>query len=421
MIKMRRTVNTKKVGVFALPDFWLHLLLAIVVAMPTSQILHAAQSQQIAEQKTDYFKLVSTVEYTAERAGQNRQYRHQAEPWFMVTTAPQLNDETHYNLLTTDLEFQTEYAAELYRNIGEINYDLTQKRYMTSVDDDLIHLLKMNNECVRSLEGQVPKEVGKTWTCRFNLKIFEHYSLPDELKFTVTSIKVRTDELGDLVAVRAISDPFMVKAVRQIDGYGFVKCQLASVYLFDPYVYETNAEDVYVSATVFIATTKMDDMTQNYRYEFGTYKTDADANAIDMEGLGTELEDFVRQIHLVPEPLDVNDAAGLPFWAKSEIVNAAQLATACAAVACEQDLVNPVASIYLAAARIYEYQDDCLLSSYWCPRSVCQALRQDVEEIYPMNICGDRWIIPLWPLIAIPIATASYHKHDGDKKSPYKP
>ena len=276
----------------------------------------------------------------------------------------------------------------------------------------------MNNECIKTLDGRVSKEVGKTWTCRFNLGLFNHYSLPRELKFTVTSIKVKTDHLGDLVAVRAISDAFMVKAAQQTQGYGYVKCQIASVYVFDPYVYETNAEDVYVSAMVFVASTKMDGMTQQYRYEFGTYKTDPNAAAVDMEGLGMELEDFIRQIQLTPQPIDVNEFAGLPFWAQSEIVNAAQVATVCAAVACEQNIVNPVASIYLAAARVYELQDECLITPYPCPRSVCQALRQDVEEIYPMDICG-RKAFPIWWLAAIPIATASYH--DKDDKSPYKP
>jgi hypothetical protein len=405
--------------IFMQPDFWLRFLLAVVVTMPTGQILRAAE-QQLLQQRTDYFKLISTVEYSAKRGSESKQYRHQAEPWFMVTTAPQSKQETHYNLLTTEFKFQNEDAVRQYSNAGEINYDLTDRRYMAGVDDDLVHLQRMNNECIKTLDGKAVNEVGKTWTCRFNLDIFNHYSLPKELKFTVTSIKVKTDELGDLMAVRAISDPFMVKAAQQIEGYGYVKCRIASVYLFDPYVPETNAEDIYVSAMVFLAATKMDDMVQEYRYEFGTYKTDANAVPIDMNGLGMELEAFVREIRLIPSPMEEKDPVGLPYWAQSEVVNAAQIATTCAAVACEQSVVNPVASIYLAAARTYELQNNCLMIQWPCPRSVCQALRYDVEEIYPMDICGDK-PIALWWLAAVPIAAASYHKHDHDKKSPYAP
>jgi hypothetical protein len=415
---MRNTAATKDI-VFLQPDFWLRFLLAVIISLPVGQIAYA-QQQQLARQRTDYFKLVSTVEYTAKQGNESRQYRHQAEPWFMVTTVPQTNEQRHYHLITNDLKLQDANLQQKYQYAGEINYDLTEKRFMTGVDSDLMHLQKMNNECIKSIDGKAPKEVGKTWTCRFNLGTFNHYSLPDELKFTVTSIKVPTDELGDFIAVRAISDPFLVKAAAQTEGYGFVKCKIASVYLFDPNVYRTNEEDIYASAMVFLAATKMDGMTQQYRYEFGTYKTDANAASADMNGLGLELEGFVREIRLIPQPIEVDKPCGLPMWAKSEIVNAAQLASTCAAVACEQDIVNPVASIYLAAARTYQLQDECLLIPAPCERSVCQALRYDVEEIYPMDICGGK-AFPLWPFAAIPLAFITYHHHHDHEKSPYKP
>ncbi|MBN1788643.1 MAG: hypothetical protein JW806_09660 [Sedimentisphaerales bacterium] len=408
-------------------------MLAVVVTLPVGQIAYAEQQyqlakqqHQLAQQKTEYFKLVSTVEYMAKRGSEEKRYRHQLEPWFIVTSAPQNPDQTHYNLITTDFQLRDPSSYELYRGIDEINYGLIGKRYISNVDDDLLHLRTMNNECVKVLADESPKEVGDTWTCRFNLGLFNHYSLPDELRFTVTSITVPTDELGDLVAVRAISDPFMVKALRQIEGYGYVKCKIAAVYLFDPYVYETDAEDIYVSAMVFLASTNMDSMDQQYRYEFGTYKTEPNTAPVDMEGLGFELEDFVREIELIPEPMEVdpNETAGLPSWAQSEVANAAQIASACAAVACEQNVVNPVASIYLAAARTYQLQKDmCVLIPEPCPRSVCQALRYDVEEIYPMEICGGR-PLPLWPLGFIPLAFVSHGGGGGgggDDKSPYKP
>jgi hypothetical protein len=411
---MGNTAATKDI-VFLQLGFWLRFLLAIVVGSAGGQIAYA--QRQPPKQRTDYFKLVSTIEYTAQRGNESKQYRHQAEPWFAVTTMPQANGQRHYHLITGDLRFQNQYLEQKYEDAGEINYDLTEKRLMTGVDSDLLHLQKMNNECIKTINGKAPKEVGKTWTCRFNLGIFNHYSLPNELKFTVTSIKVPTNKLGDLIAVRAISDPFLVKAAAQIEGYGFVECRIACVYLFDPYTYETSEEDIYVSAMVFLAATKMDGMTQQYRYEFGTYKTGADAVAVDMNGLGSELEDFIKEIQLIPQPIKVDSPCCLPFWAQSEIVNAAQLASTCAAVACEQGIVNPVASIYLAAARVYQLRDAVLFRRP--ARGVSQALRYDVEEIYPMAIFGGKEF-PLWPFAAIPLSTTTYYRHEQEK-SPYKP
>lgn len=417
---MKKKKAATKGTIFLGVDFWLRFLLAVVVSLPWGRIAYAQRQQRFLEQKTEYFKLVSTVEYIAKQGDESRQYRHQAEPWFMVTSAPQSNGQIYYNLITSDLKFEDANAQQQYQDAGEINYNLMEKRFMTGVDVDLAHLQKMNNVCIDTIDGKAPKEVGEKWTVRFNLGVFDHYSLPDELKFTVTSIKVPTDELGDFVAVRAISDAFLVKAAAQTEGYGFVKCKIAAVYLFDPYVNDTNEEDIYASAMVFLAATKMDGMTQQYRYEFGTYKTDANAVSADMNGLGFELEDFVREIQLIPQPIEVDNPCGLPQWAKSEVVNAAQLASTCAAVACEQDIVNPVASIYLAAARVYQLQQECCLITEPCERSVCQALRYDVEEIYPMDICG-RKAFPLWLLAAVPLAFISHHHDHDHDKSPYEP
>jgi hypothetical protein len=409
-------------------DFWLRFLLAVVVTLPTGPIAYAQQVRQQQQsqsqaigQAADYFYLVSTVEYTAKQGNEKKQYRHQVEPWFVVTSHQTSADQRHYRLLTDRLKLKNDYVYEQYKDVNEINYDLTQKRYMTSVDDDLQHLKQMNNECIDTLKDTAIGKVGETWTCRFDLRIFEHYSLPDELKFTVSSVKVPTKELGDLVAVRAISDPFMVKVIGQNEDYGYVKCQVASVYLFDPYVMDRDSEDLYVSATKFMAATKMDGMTQHYCYEFGTYKTDINSTPIDLNGLDYVFEGFTQKIELTPEPLEVNKPTGMPFWARSEIVNAAQIASTCSAITCEQNIVNPVASIYLAAARTYQFQDqECLLVPTPCNRTVCQALRADVKAIHPMNICGKKFpLLFLW-LIPIPLAMA-YHHGGGDDKSPYKP
>jgi hypothetical protein len=418
---MKNKTATKDL-VFLQPDFWLRFLLAVIVSFPAGQIVYAQQIQQVqnARQNIDYFHLISTVEYTAKQDKEKRQYRHQMESCFAVTSWPTSARQKHYRVSTDQLKMKNDYVYKEYKDISQINYDLTDQRYMTAVDTDLQYLKKMNNQCIDTLKDKDIKGPNKTWTCRFNLGIFNHYSLPDELKFTVSSIKVPTKKLGDLVAVRAISDPFMVKVVGQVENYGYVKCQVASVYLFNPYVLDRNGEDLYVSTTAFVASTKMDDMTQEYRYEFGTYKTDVNGTPVDINGLDYVFEGFVKKIKLTPQPIEVNKPTGMPFWAKSEIVNAAQLASTCSAVACEQTIVNPVSSIYLAAARIYQLQDDHLLIPATIDRTVCQASRADVKAIYPMNICGR----PLgggalW-IAAVVVPVVTYH-HDHHDKSPSSP
>ncbi len=408
-----------------LPDFWLRFLLAFVVSLPVSQLASASVYREPLNQSVDHFKLISTVEYTASRGDEHRQYRHQSEPWFTVERIAIDSERTRYRLWTDDLGFMGMYADPEYSYLSEINYFLTDKRYMSEIDEDLLYLQKVNNASLASLKGRAVSDVGKSWTHRLDLSMFEHYSLPKELKFTIKSIAVPTKYLGDLIAVRVISDEFLVKAGTQGDGFGYVRCKTASVYLFDPNVSYGSGQEIYASATVFVAVTKMDDMTQQYRYEFGTYKTDANGVAVDLEGLDFNFEDFVRDIKLSPYPIKVEQRAGLPYWAQSEIVNAAQIASAASAILCEQSMVNPVASRYLAAARVYSFQKECSLLS--CGnRTVCQALRQDVAAIEPMNICGDDgvflagwWLLGAAAAIAIPLAVVVCH--DCDKpKSPSK-
>ncbi|MGA2915235.1 MAG: hypothetical protein ABSE89_04340 [Sedimentisphaerales bacterium] len=417
---MKRKAATKDI-VFLQLDFWLRFLLAVAVSLPSGQIA-LAQQQKLRQQRTDYFKLISTIEYTAKRDNESKEYRHQAEPWFMVTTIPQKGGQASYHLMTTDFRFEDSNFPQKYKDAGEINYNLADKRIMNGADADLTHVQLMNNECIKTIGDRVPNEVGKTWTCRFNLGIFNHYSLPNELKFTVTSIKVPTAKLGDLVAVRAISDPFLVKAAAQTEGYGFVKCRMAAVYLFDPYSEETGQEDIYVSAMVFLASTKMDGMTQQYRYEFGTYKTDASAVSVDMNGLDKKLEGFVRDIQLTPRPIEVNNPCCPPQWVQSEIGSVAQIASTCAAVACEQTIVNPVSNIYMAAARTYQLQQQNVLVPIPFERTVCEGLKEGVIEISPMNICEGREI-PLWPAAFIPLAFIHCGHGGGHEveKSPSSP
>lgn len=418
---MKRKAAIKDI-VFLRLDFWLRFWLAVAISLPAAEISYA-QQQNIAQQKTNYFKLVSTVEYKAKRDGESREYRNQQEPLFIATTIPEAKEKTSYHLITTDYQFDPNVQLK-YKNSGEMTYNLADKRIMSDADIDLTHVQLMNNECIKEIDGKAPNEVGKTWIKRFNLGIFHHYSLPNELRFTITSMKVKTANLGDLVAVRAISDAFLVKVAAIKGGYGFVKCRTGAVYLFRPLPEQAVGDDIYLSAMVFVASTNIDDMDQSYRYEFGTYKTDDKGKAVDMNGLDKEkdFQNFVREIQLTPKVLEVNNPCCPPQWVQSEIGSAAQIVTTCAAVACEQTIVNPVSNIFMATARTYQLQQQYVLASMPFERTVCHALKENVAELSQMNICGEHF--PLWPIapaIAIPLAFLHCHHGHHIEKSPSSP
>ena len=105
--------------------------------------------------------------------------------------------------------------------------------------------------------------VGKTWKQSINLSSFGD-SLPGELRFTLTAIELNTDVFGEMIAVKALSEPFFIKA-----GGGSVRSTINTVYLFDPKI-----EELYLSVSVFEATKDVDSK-KTLRHEVATYRTDA--------------------------------------------------------------------------------------------------------------------------------------------------
>ena len=165
-----------------------------------------------------------------------------------------------------------------------------EARQLSGVDENLSLWAKINNECVRSLRKVTKKDVGKTWKQSFNLSSLGE-SLPSELKFTVTAIQVKTKVFDEMIAVRALSEPFVVKAAKEKGGVGPVQSRINAVYLFDPEI-----EDIYVSISVFEATTNINGSKEKLRREVVTYRTDAMGVPADFSGLGKNFERFVTRI-----------------------------------------------------------------------------------------------------------------------------
>ena len=196
-------------------------------------------------------------------------------------------------------------------------------------------------------------------------------------------MQVNTNVFGQMIAVRALSEPFVVKVVRVTGGdvrVKNIKSRIRAVYLFD-----SEIENVYLSMSVFEATTNINSPNEKLRHEVATYRTNAEGVAVDLSGLSSEFENFVRKVGLTNKSLEVVKEAPLPSWAQSDGLLAAQVSNICGATACEGAL-NPVATVCIPVARTLELQ--CLgeLDSVRRKRNIGGILSENVPAMGGMKM-----------------------------------
>jgi hypothetical protein len=198
---------------------------------------------------------------------------------------------------------------------------------------------KVANQCAVSLKEVNRDSAGKTWKQVFDLSSIGN-SVPGELKFTLTAMPIKTQAHGELIAVRALSEPFQAN----ITG-GTARCKMNCAYVFC-----SDFEDIFMSASVFGATTNCNGYGEGLKHTVTTWKVDSSGQPAKFEELGKNknFEKLVSKIG-VTKNVEVVKAAPLPPWARSDGVRTAQVANLCASVSCEGAL-NPVATIYLPAA-----------------------------------------------------------------------
>lgn len=289
-------------------------------------------SLAMEQESVQHFKMISVVEYTGEG-----QFRNQVETLFKVRKDSLSNNEVQYfftgndqNPNLTNQTSSTGFSFILDRNT----------RHMSGVGEDMAFWAKVNNESVKSLKLKVTKEnVGTTWKQTFGLSSLSD-SLPSRLGFTLTAIELKTEMYGEMIAVRALSEPFFVKS-----GTDSIRSKINAIYLFDPKI-----EDIYLSISVFEAATDAYGSKEILRHEVATYRTDSAGASVDLSGLGKEFEKFVRKVGLSRKGVKVVEESPLPQWAQSEGLAAAQVANICAALACE-GAPNPVITVCIPAAR----------------------------------------------------------------------
>ena len=364
--------------------FW--VALAFVVALLSGSSLAQDNGGQDGVQ---YYKLLSTVEYNGEG-----QHRDQVETMFTVKRQPLAGDKVRYSIATNGYNL-TDGQAKVDQDSAEggISFVVDRATNQISVDNRELSFFEMvNNECVKSLKKATKDNVGKTWKQSFPLA-FNEVSLPENLTFTVKAIRVQTDVMGEMVAVRALSEPFRYKALKPVTEeskeqepeMGVIQSRIGTVYLFDP-----DIEAVYLSISVFEAKTKMSGDWEVLRHEIATYKTDESGEALDLTGLGKSFESLVKGLRLSSKGVDVVDVVPLPQWAWSEGLMASQVSNICASTACE-GAVNPTILMNMPAMRTMALQSLGTLNplpGYAMAGTVTGTLGAGVPAVGSLNIAA---------------------------------
>lgn len=355
--------------------FWSKL--AFCLAVWLSLILSPLFSKAVLAAETEslqHYKMVSTVEYTGKG-----QFRNQAETIFTVRKQPLPDNKVQHFISANNFDLAGE-GLNSEQQSNDLSFIIDREtRQLSGVDENLSLWAKINDECVKSLRKVTKKNIGKTWKQSFNLSSLGG-SLPNELKFTVTAIQTKTKVFDEMIAVRALSEPFVVKAAKKKGGLGPVQSRINAVYLFDPEI-----EDIYVSISVFEATTNINGSKEKLRREVVTYRTDVMGEPVDFSGLGKNFEKFVRKVGLKRKSLKVDKASPLPQWALSEGLHAAQLTNMYAAMACE-GAFNPVVTVCIPAARVVEMQCFGGLVSAGEQGSVSALLAKSIPGMGAMNV-----------------------------------
>jgi hypothetical protein len=345
------------------------ILLSLLLVWVFTEVGPAAGDETV-----QHYKMLSTVEYSGKS-----QFKNQIESLFTARKQSVSDDKVQYFISSNDFE--------MGGGGKEFTFIMDEKtRQISGLGRDLTLIEKVNNECIKSLEKVGAENIGKTWKQSFDLS-FLGETFPGKMEFTLTAIKLETTELDELIAVRALSEPFIVKVVKDNGKTGDIKFRVNAVYLFD-----SEIEQVYMSVFAFGGETNINGFNEKLRHEVATYMTDELGVPADLNGLDKHFEKLVKKVGLVKKNVKVKNEAPLPQWAKTEGLFMSQVAGVCAAIACEGAL-NPVAMICIPAARTLALQSFGTLASVSGASAVSAALTSSVPAVGGMNLAGGATIM----------------------------
>lgn len=351
---------------------WSKQAFYVIFAMSVVLMLSSGKdSWAVENESTQHYKMLSTVEYTGPS-----QFRNQVDALLTVKKQFLSGDEVQYLVSSNDFNLG---EGSQQQSAGELSFVIDKKTKFLSADSGDLELLeKINNRCVGSLKKVTKDNIGKTWKQSFTMP-FLNQLLPGELNLTLTAIRLKTKMFGEMIAVRALSEPFVIRTTNAKGAKEDVRARTNAVYLFD-----SKMEDIYMSISVFEAETKS---KEKLRHEVATYKTDAAGKSVDLSGLGSEFEKFVRKVGLTAKTSKITKESPLPQWAQHEGLGAAQVGNICAATACE-GAPNPVATIYIPAARTVALQSFGKLAMAGKVGAISTALATKVTGVAGMKIAA---------------------------------
>ncbi|MCK5000236.1 MAG: hypothetical protein KAS23_11900, partial [Anaerohalosphaera sp.] len=303
-------------------------LFALLVVCLVSQFVFAEV------QSTINYKLISTVEYKGDG-----EYNNRYETNFRVRKEPLENNQFRYGILADGRS-------------KEMSFTLDKRTMLMSDCSTEFQLQKfISNTCVRSLKRNTTNNINKTWKQSFDLSSLGN-SYPSKLSFTLTSQKMNTKKAGDMVVVRALSEPY---ATATPDG---LKGRVNSVCVFDPAI-----ERMYMSVSVVTIESARAGFSKSIVcYQTAVMETDSRGKPIDLgfkedTKTGKKFSEFVRKIGLKEKMLKVKDKSkmNLPMWAKTDALKVTQLNNLCAGYACEHG-VNPVSPVFFMTNQVMSAQ-----------------------------------------------------------------
>jgi len=322
---------------------------------------------------THHYKMVSSLEYSGKG-----QFKNRTESLFTVERETLSDQKVQYSIWADDTGLSG--VSSDSRDFERVSFVLDRaNRELTTSNGSLNFFQAVHNHCAQSLEKTARDNIGKTWKQAFDLSFLDG-SLPCEIGFTVTAIELKGDVLGQMIAVRALSEPFTFETTGIDEKTDKVRCKVNSVYVFDPAV-----EQIYMSISVFEAQTSVNGFKETLRHELATYMTDDAAVPIDFSGLGKEFERLVRKVGLTNKDMKLSKPAELPKWVRRDALRVIGLADTCAALACE-GAPNPVVTVCIPAGRLVAMQGLGHVAGSSSLGTVAMSLAKSIGPIGSMKI-----------------------------------
>lgn len=362
-------------------SFCVIMAISMVFLLLSAKSITAEQEQSVqhAEQESvQHYKMLSTVEYSGKG-----QFKNQLEILLTVRKELLSDDNVRYFLSTNNFDLAGENQDPTQTpTFNELSFIIDRKTKLLSGESNGMTLFeKINNHCVLALKEVTKDNIGKTWKQSFNPS-FLGESFPNEITFTLTATKANTKAHGELVAVRALSEPFGIKSTKENGNTGTIESRINAVYLFDPEI-----EDIYISVSVFEADTNINGHKEKLRHEVATYRTDAEGASFDYKGLDRKFEKFVRQVGLSNKTIKVKKEVSLPQWALSDGLHTAQVASIYAAMACE-GAPNPVVTIVLPATKVVALQGVGTIASAGVNAAISSRLATSLDGVGAMQVAA---------------------------------